>query len=148
MRGDAEASVHTMSLDALRVRVSEARRLLAQARAIARASFEVGGPPQSEVIDAPRRVGFLLDAAQRLLPGIAPLTEERLRSSRGKSRDTRSRRRVTLRAGAERAMQAVERAQLLEAVEDDAAGLVAEIERRSSSAFRAACTSVPDDGTG
>jgi len=136
-----------MSLDALRVRVSEARRLLAQARAIARASFEIDGPPKSEVIDAPRRVGLLLDAAQRLLPGIAPLTEERLRASRGKSRDT-GRRRVTLRAGAERAIQVVERAQLLEAVEDDAAGLIAEIERRSSAPFRVACASFPDEGTG
>jgi hypothetical protein len=133
-------TVHTMPLDALRARAREAQRLIAQAREIARVSFdgqEERTPPPSDRGDDSRRVGALLDAVQRLLPGMPPLTEERPASSRAK-RSESGWRRVTLRGGEERALDAIERAKLLESAADDAAGLLAEIERRSSSAFRAA----------
>jgi hypothetical protein len=141
-----EDSVHTMPLEALRGRAGEARRLLAQAREIARLAFDNGSdtPPASsdgnelaEGTDPSRRVGLLLDAAQRLLPGIPPLAEEGSVYARIK-KPTSGWRRVTLRGGADRALDSIERAELLEAVAGDAAILVAEIERRSSSMFRAA----------
>ena len=95
---------------------------------------------ESDSDDASRRVGQLLDAAQRLLPGIPSLVEDRpfpTRPARMKPAES-GWRRVTLRGGAERALEAIERAQILDEVASDAAGLVAEIERRSSSVFRAA----------
>jgi hypothetical protein len=90
--------------------------------------------------DDARRVGQLLDAAQRLLPGIPSLIEDRpfpTRPARAKPPES-GWRRVTLRGGAERALETIERARILDEVASDAAGLVAEIERRSSSVFRAA----------
>jgi hypothetical protein len=85
-------------------------------------------------------VGVLLDAAQRLLPGMPPLADERgSRASLLRSKNPESGlRRVTLRGGQERALESIERAQILESIAGDAAGLIAEIERRSSSMFRAA----------
>jgi hypothetical protein len=151
-----ELTVHTMPLEALRARAREAARLIAQAREIARNSFDGhrrsvlfddspasqrdDAAPPSEDTRAARRVGQLLDAAQRLLPGIPSLVEERpfpSRPARTKPPDS-GWRRITLRGGTERALEAIERARLLEEVASDAAGLVAEIERRSSSVFRAA----------
>jgi hypothetical protein len=134
MANEAEPTIHTMPLAALRARAAEARRVLAQARAIARSSFDAEGP-QNNGAEAPRRVGLLLDAAQRLLPGMPPLADARARSSRSKPRES-SWRRVTLRGGEGKAMDTIERAEILDAVADDAAGLVAEIERRSSTVFR------------
>lgn len=158
-----ELTVHTMPLETLRARAREAQRLIAQAREIARHSFDghdgplrpredrdgaydardSEAPPSSgnggQGADASRRVGQLLDAAQRLLPGIPSLVDERPYPSRPRSKPPESGwRRVTLRGGAERALDALERARILEDIASDAAGLVAEIERRSSSAFRAA----------
>jgi hypothetical protein len=134
-------SVHTMPLDELRLRAREARRLIAQGRDIARASFERHDREGSSLLDeadSSHRVGLLLDAAQRLLPGIASLAEESAIPSRTKHPPESGWRRVTLRAGAERALDAIERARILEDVADDAAILIAEIARRSSSVFRAA----------
>jgi hypothetical protein len=138
-----DMTVHTMPLEALRARAREARRLLAQAREIARTTLGDGsdhGPPSSEETHPSRRVGVLLDAAQRLLPGMAPLAEEYAsRASALRSKNPESGlRRVTLRGGHERALESIERAQILESIAGDAAGLIAEIERRSSSMFRAA----------
>jgi hypothetical protein len=79
----------------------------------------------------------LLDAAQRLLPGLPPLAEGRSRTARARHKES-GWRRVTLRAGKDRALEAIERAELLDALADEAAGLVSEIERRSSSTLRAA----------
>jgi len=137
-------SVHTMPLDELRSRAREARRLLARAREIARVSFDNhdGGRPSIADAsegggDAAHRVGLLFDAAQRLLPGMAPFADERAPASRMKRIDT-SWRRVTLRGGTERALEAIERAEILEMLLEDAEGLVAEIGRRSSSVQRTA----------
>jgi hypothetical protein len=169
-----ELTVHTMALDALRVRAREALRLIARAREIARHSFDghevrsgvrargQTGPSDEARLEArddpqppsdygasygeidgeddARRVGQLLDAAQRLLPGIPSLIEDRpfpTRPARTKPAES-GWRRVTLRGGAERALETIERARILDEVASDAAGLVAEIERRSSSVFRAA----------
>jgi hypothetical protein len=136
-----EHTVHTMPLDELRVRAREARRLIAQGREIARDSFEQHDrehPPRLDDGDASHRVGLLLDAAQRLLPGIASLAEERAIPCRSKHPPDSGWRRVTLRGGAERALESIERARILEDVADDAAMLIAEIARRSSSVFRTA----------
>jgi hypothetical protein len=149
-----ELTVHTMPLELLRARAREAQRLIAQAREIARASFESPSyeaappsatppsvPPPSEGADPSRRVGLLLDAMQSLLPGMPPLIDEMVPSSRSRSRTKKSEsslKRVTLRGGAARALDAIERAQILEEIAGDAAGLVAEIERRSGYALRAA----------
>ena len=153
-----ELTVHTMPLEALRARAGEAQRLIARARDIARRSFEghalrlavredadadVGsdrGASYGEADDDARRVGQLLDAAQRLLPGIPSLIEDRpfpTRPARAKPQES-GWRRVTLRGGADRALETIERARILDEVASDASGLVAEIERRSSSVFRAA----------
>jgi hypothetical protein len=131
-------TVHTMPLDALRTRAREVQRLIAEARAIARSSFESLDSPAA-ADEAAHRVGSLLDAAQRLLPGMPPLAEERERAPRSKPPRDSGWRRVTLRGGADRALATLERATILESIVDDAATLFAEIERgRSSSAFRAA----------
>jgi uncharacterized membrane protein YccC len=135
-----EITVHTMALEELRARAREAERLIAQAREIARVSFDAhddAHSPPSEGVDASRRVGLLLDAVQRLLPGMPALADERVPSSRAKRHES-GWKRVTLRGGADRALDSLERAQLLERIVDDAAGLIAEIERRSSSVFRVA----------
>jgi hypothetical protein len=134
-------SVHSMPLAELRARSREARRLIAQAREIARSSFEQHDGERFSPMDegdASHRVGLLLDAAQRLLPGIASLAEERAIPSRSKHAPDSGWRRVTLRGGEERALESIERARILEDVADDAAMLIAEIARRSSSVFRAA----------
>jgi hypothetical protein len=146
-----EMTVHTMPLDALRARAREARRLLEQAREIARANLGDGSdlqaPPSSEETHPSRRVGVLLDAAQRLLPGM-PLAEDRAASGplgrlssrplfRAKPPES-GQRRVTLRGGEERALESIERAEILDGIAGDAAMLIAEIERRSSSMLRAA----------
>jgi hypothetical protein len=134
-------TVHTMPLDELRVRSREARRLIAQGREIARESFEKHDRDRIARTDdgvASHRVGLLLDAAQRLLPGIASLAEERAIPSRSKHPPDSGWRRVTLRGGEARALESIERAKILEDVADDAARLIAEIARRSSSVFRAA----------
>jgi hypothetical protein len=139
-----ELTVHTMPLEALRGRAREAQRLIAQAREIARASFEsppYETAPPSEGADPSRRVGLLLDAMQSLLPGMPPLIDEMVPSSRARSRAKKSEgslKRVTLRGGTARALDAIERAQILEEIAGDAAGLVAEIERRSGYVLRAA----------
>jgi hypothetical protein len=136
----AELTVHTMPIEALRARAREAQRLLAQAREITRASFDresEASPPSSEESHPSRRVGVLLDAAQRLLPGMPPLADEHAYALRAKPSDS-GLRRVTLRGGAERALESIERAEIVESVAREAAGLVAEIERRSSSTFRVA----------
>ncbi len=131
-------TVHTMPLDALRARASEARRLIAEARAIARASFETLDAPKT-ADEAAHRVGMLLDAAQTLLPGMAPLADERDRAPRSKPPRESGWRRVTMRGGVHRALETIERAAILETLAEDAATLFAEIERgRSSSAFPAA----------
>jgi hypothetical protein len=131
-------TVHTMPLDALRARAQEARRLIAEARAIARASFEALDAPKT-ADEAAHRVGSLLDAAQALLPGMAPLTDERDRAPRSKPRHESGWRRVTTRGGVDRALATLERAAILENLAEDAATLFAEIERgRTSSAFPAA----------
>jgi hypothetical protein len=131
-------TVHTMSLEALRARASEAQRLIAEARTIARASFEALDSPRA-ADEAAHRVGALLDAAQRLLPGMAPLTDERDRAPRSKPPRESGWRRVTMRGGVDRALATIERAAILESIAEDAATLFAEIERgRSSSAFPAA----------
>jgi hypothetical protein len=130
-----------MALAELRPRAREARRLIAQGRMIARASFEQHDRERSLLLDdgdASHQVGLLLDAAQRLLPGIASLAEESAIPSRAKHAHESGWRRVTLRGGTERALDALERARILEDVTDDAAILIAEIARRSSSVFRAA----------
>jgi hypothetical protein len=165
----ATHTVHAMPLEELRARAREARRLIAQARDIARASFDRHDrghhPPASGTVPAyalyvphvPRahfasvsdaataeesnRVGLLLDAAQRLLPGIPSLVEERAPASRMKRIES-SARRITLRGGEQRALESIERAKILEAVSEDAAALIAEIGRRSSSPFRAAAAEV------
>jgi hypothetical protein len=134
-----ELTVHTMRLDVLRTRAGEAQRLIARAREIAHRSFDAGGEAYEGDDDA-SRVGQLLDAAQRLLPGIPSLIEARpfpTRPARSKPPES-GWRRVTLRGGPDRALETIERARILEDVAHDAAGLVAEIERRSSSVFRAA----------
>ncbi len=139
-----EITVHTMPLEELRSRAREARRLIARARDISRATFErqeshpSGAPPtvEAEAADASHRVGLLLDAAQRLLPGTS-LADEHGPSSRTKRVET-GWRRVTLRGGTERALDAIERGAILEGVMEDAAGLIAEIGRRSSAVLRAA----------
>jgi hypothetical protein len=147
----AELTVHTMTLEVLRARAREAQRLIAQAREIARVSFDrsadAQAPPSSEGGDASRRVGLLLDAAQGLLPGMTSFADERPLSSRAKRPESGWARtaRVTLRAGTEQALESIERARILEEVADDAAGLIAEIERRSSSMFRAAEVARTDD---
>jgi hypothetical protein len=147
----SEATVHTMPLEALRARAREARRLIAEARQIARVSLgaenDLQGPPSSEESDPSRRVGLLLDAAQGLLPGMPPLAEERAPYSRTKRQESGVRR-VTLRGGADRALDSIERAQILDAIAGDAAGLIAEIERRSSSMFRAADVAAPSERAG
>jgi hypothetical protein len=144
-----EATVHTMPLEALRARAREARRLIAQAREIARVSLggehDLQGPPSSDESTPSRRVGLLLDAAQRLLPGMPPLADEHAPHSRTKRPDS-GMRRVTLRGGADRALDSIERAEILDAIAGDAAGLIAEIERRSSSMFRAAEVSAGPQG--
>jgi hypothetical protein len=143
-----ELTVHTMPLDVLRARASEAQRLIARAREIAYRSFDLRGDADGaqgaqgaqDTDDDASRVGQLLDAAQRLLPGIPSLVEDRpfpSRPARAKPPEL-GWRRVTLRGGADRALEAIERARILDEVAHDAAGLVAEIERRSSSVFRAA----------
>jgi hypothetical protein len=138
-----ELTVHTMPLDALRARAREAQRLIAQAREIARASFESPSyetAPPSEGTDPSRRVGLLLDAMQGLLPGMPPLVDEKVPSSRSRARVKKSEssmQRVTLRGGAARALDAIERAHILEEIAGDAAGLIAEIERRSGYVLRA-----------
>jgi hypothetical protein len=136
-----ETTVHTMPLDELRARAREAERLIAQAREIARVSFDAhedAHSPPSEGVDASRRVGLLLDAVQRLLPGMPALADEQRPSSYRAKKHESGWRRVTLRGGTDRALDSIERAQILEGVVDDATGLIAEIERRSSSVFRAA----------
>src|SRR5580698_9361536 len=65
-------TVHTMPLEALRARAREAQRLIAEARAIARSSFEAVDS-RGAADEAAHRVGSLLDAAQHLLPGMTPL---------------------------------------------------------------------------
>jgi hypothetical protein len=142
-----ESTVHTMPLDELRARAREAQRLIGQAREIARVSFDARkgagddseGPPSdgTEGGAASERVGTLLDAAQRLLPGMPSLAEERAFSPRAKKPDT-GWRRVTLRGGADRALETIERAEILDTLVQEAAGLIAEIERRSSSMMRVA----------
>lgn len=136
MRGglsNEEASVQTMDLGTLRTRVHEARRLIAQARQIARASFEREEQPKNDGVDAPKRVGNLVDAVHRLLPGMAPFGCEALPpSSFVPSSHTRAR------AGTDRPMDAMERSRLLSEISEDAADLLAEIERGSASSFRAA----------
>ncbi len=149
----AELTVHTMALEELRSRAREARRLIAQARQIARASFDehdqlkvaADRSPSSEGGDASRRVGLLLDAAQGLLPGMSfARGTSALPSSRAKRIEAESGwRRVTLRGGTERALESIERARILEEVADDATGLIAEIERRSSSTSAAPPTPAP-----
>jgi len=140
----AEITVHTMPLDALRARAREAQRLIAQAREIARASFEAPSfetASLSEGTDPSRRVGLLLDAVQRLLPGVQSLVEERGPISRSRARVKKPEsgwRRVTLRGGTARALDTIERAQIVEDIVGETAGLIAEIERRSASSFRAA----------
>jgi hypothetical protein len=139
-----EMTVHTMPLEELRSRAREARRLIARAREISRATFERHESQPGEVLpsadaeaaDASHRVGLLLDAAQRLLPGTS-LADEHGPVSRTKRVET-GWRRVTLRGGTERALDAIERGAILEGVMEDAAGLIAEIGRRSSSVLRAA----------
>jgi hypothetical protein len=133
-------TVHTMPLDALRARAREARRLISEARVIARASFEALDAPKTAE-EAADRVGSLLDAAQALLPGMAPLADERDRAPRSKPPRDSGWRRVTMRGGVDRALATIERAAILEALVEEAATLFAEIERgRSSSAFPAADT--------
>ena len=137
-------TVYTMPLDALRARAHEARRLIAEARAIARASFEAVDAPKT-ADEAAHRVGSLLDAAQALLPGMAPLADERDRAPRSKPSRESGWRRVTMRGGADRALAMIERAAILEGLAEDAATLFAEIEHgRSSSAFRAADPAVSE----
>jgi hypothetical protein len=134
---EGEITVHTMPIEALRARADEAQRLIAQAREIVRDSFDALHRAPSDGPEASGRVGLLLDAAQRLLPGMPPLADERLRSYRAKERES-GWRRVTLRAGPEKAIAAIERAEILATVADQAAGLIAEIDRRSSSMLRVA----------
>ncbi len=134
------STVYTMPLEDLRVHAREARRLIAQAREIARMSLEARRDERTsspEEVDASRRAGLLLDAAERLLPGMPSLGDERASTTRAKAPES-GWRRVTLRGGPERALDALERGRILEDVADDAAVLVAEIARRSSSVFRAA----------
>ena len=85
-----ELSVHTMPLADLRSRAREANRLIDQARALARTSLEGAyanvdplrahdeahdsGPSSAE--DAARRAGALVDAAFRVLPGLAAILED------------------------------------------------------------------------
>jgi hypothetical protein len=131
-------TVHTMPLEALRARAKEAQRLIAEARTIARNSF-VALDSSTDADDAADRVGSLLDAAQRLLPGMAPLAEARERPPRSRPSRDMGWRRVTMRGGADRALATLERATILESIADEAVALFAEIERgRSSSAFRVA----------
>jgi hypothetical protein len=145
---ETEATVHTMPLTALRARVEEALRLIGEAHQVARAAFDVGRyVAYADGAEASLRVGQLLDAAQRLLPGMPPLADERP-PARAKRHDS-GWRRVTLRGGEERALDALERTALLERVGGEAASLVAMIERRSSSAMRVAeDRSTEEDGVG
>lgn len=136
MKGETTLqTVHTMPLDELRPRAREARRLIAQAREIARLAFEnhEGRAPDSG--DASHRVGFLFDAVHRLLPGMTLLEDRSGPISRTKRKDDQWRR-VTLRAGAGHALEELERGQILEELADDAVGLIAEIGRRTSAVIR------------
>jgi hypothetical protein len=137
-----------MPLDVLRARASEALRLIAEARTVARASFDAaaGGDRRgrAEGGTAADRVGGLLDAAERLLPGITPFAEANDRSPRSKPPESMLRR-VTMRGGPERAMDQLERAALLKSVADEAAALLGEIERgRTSAHFLAADTAITE----
>ncbi|HEY2512032.1 MAG TPA: hypothetical protein VGI39_14290 [Polyangiaceae bacterium] len=122
-----------MDLGTLRARVREARRLIAQARQIARASFEHEAPPKRDLVDAPKNVGWLFDSVHRLLPGMAPFGGESPPPASASfaplSRAPR---------GTDRPMDAMERDRLLSEISEDAADLLAEIERGSASSFRAA----------
>ncbi len=138
MRSD---SVHTMPLATLRARASEVMRIIAEARVITRAAFDPMSQRALSSREAAERVGSLLDAAQRLLPGMAPLSE------RSRPRDS-SLRRVTMRGGPDRALGQIERAALLESILEEAHVLFTEIERGRSSAHFLASEPPPSMGDG
>ncbi len=144
MRSD---SVHTMPLATLRARASEVMRIIAEARVITRAAFDPMSQRALSSREAAERVGSLLDAAQRLLPGMAPLSEALDRPPRSRPRDS-SLRRVTMRGGPDRALGQIERAALLESILEEAHVLFTEIERGRSSAHFLASEPPPSMGDG
>ena len=117
-----EDTVHTMPLEALRGRAGEARRLLAQARGNRALS-----PSTTGATPRPRRA---TESWRRPIPPRGPPARRRAApppgdaaARRGAARPTADRsgprpawRRVTLRGGADRALDSIERAELLEAV--------------------------------
>jgi hypothetical protein len=121
-------------------------RIIAEARVITRAAFDPMSRRELSSREAAERVGSLLDAAQRLLPGMAPLSEVHDHAPRSRPRDS-SRRRVTMRGGPDRALGQIERAAILESILEEARILFAEIERgRSSSHFLSEPPSSMGDG--
>jgi hypothetical protein len=130
-----------MPLATLRARASEVMRIIAEARVITRAAFDPMSQRALSSREAAERVGSLLDAAQRLLPGMAPLSE------RSRPRDS-SLRRVTMRGGPDRALGQIERAALLESILEEAHVLFTEIERGRSSAHFLASEPPPSMGDG
>jgi hypothetical protein len=132
MSEEHRGTLHSLPIETLRQRVREAHRLLDQAHALVRASFERNQSPDS---GREKQVGALLDALERLLPGIGLLAVQRA----GEIGAASGPHGVVVSTPRERSREEIERAELIAGLADAIAQLLWEIERaRMSTVMKAA----------
>jgi hypothetical protein len=127
---DQRPTIHSMPLESLRASTREALRLVEQARSLVRESFERNVSPDS---GREKQVGAMLDAIERILPGIGVLAVQRVAEGDRPRHDSG----MLVPTPRERTREQVERSELIATVVESLTGLLQEIERaRTSSVMR------------
>jgi hypothetical protein len=123
---ESKSPLHAMPLETLRARAREADRLIEQARAIVHKTFARERSPDH---GSSHQVGALLDAVERLLPGIGVTAAQLGDHASGPRPSSRSSERP-------------ERETIVRTMAERIASLLADIERARSTAFPRTSSSV------
>ena len=126
MADERRPTIHAMPVETLRTRTREAQRLVEQARALVRASFERNVSPDS---GREKQVGGMLDAIERLLPGIGLLAVQRVGDRDRERRDS-----LPIATPREKTREQIDRAEMIASTSEALAGLLQDIERGRSTA--------------
>jgi len=124
MADEQRPTIHTMPIDTLRARSREAQRMVDQARELVRASFEENAPDSGRE----KQVGAMLDAIERLLPGIGLLAVRQAGERGGKSDSG-----ALVPTPREKTREQIERAELIASITESVAVVLQDIERGRAS---------------